>query len=141
MTATDVAPAPITDATVSRVIPPMATTGSDPAQACRGRHEVESNRRIASVLRSSPEHRTHGKIADGLDARGLNLLHGMGGEADDRVSAKKAPSRRGSEIVLPHVHARRAGKRGNVGTVVDDDGCSAARGSLDDHITQSEQRS
>ena len=106
--------------------PPMATSPAAIREACGGRHEVQSNRRIASVLRSGSEHRTHAKIADGLDARGRSCST-VWVEKPTIASCQDRRACAGARSLLPRARRCR-GKPRQRRHGRDDDGCSAARG-------------
>ena len=106
MTATLDAPAAQTDAAVSSVMPPMATTGRPFDRRAASVTCARPYGGVAGVLRARAEHRSDRDVADGLGRRLFDLLTRVRGKPDRPPSGpSRRPDRRRGKIVLAHVHA------------------------------------
>ncbi len=100
-------------------MPPIAKNGCAAVWAA-WEIELQPDRRSPGFRRRLPD----GSDTDVVDRQGpgsLNLLLGMGGEADDGVGAEQRPRFLDGAVVLAEVHPVGVAGAGKVGVVVDDE--------------------
>ncbi len=120
MTATELAPASMTERALSRVMPPMATSGFVVRARAR-RRPSRPTTGSGFCLRGGGEDGADGDVVGGGQVGGADLVVGVGGDADDAVGADDAPGVFGGEVGLAYVDAVEVGEDGEVGAVVEDE--------------------
>ncbi len=122
ITATESAPASITDATFARVTPPMATSGFLVAQ--RGRRTIFPTRqrdRGSTLFRGCGKDRPVGDVVHRTDVQLASTAQDYASRNPDRSCRHQPPPRAlGRQIVLPNVHSVEACGKAQVGAIVHD---------------------
>ena len=136
ITATDVAPASITRAAVSTVMPPIASSGRFRAAVRFAATRTRSSRaRSAQLwatvfvprgLRGRAEDRSDRDVADRAFHCPRDLSVGMCRDADHCTIADHSPRVPWRQIVLPHVHPVGIRETRDIAAIVDDDNGAGA---------------